>query len=695
MRGCTAGAIGGFLAWLVTEALLGGALDVGARGIHLYVLDAAYGVLIGVLIGACLGIAEGITMRMPLRFATNMLVGAWLGALGGAIGVPMAELLYRLLRGAGMVSIIARPVGWGVLGAVLGSAQGVARQSLRGAVHALIGGAIGGIIGGVAFDALHALLATSASSAFPRGIALLITGALIGIFALLFERFLARGMLKIVSGKLEGREFVLDKPQLIIGRDERCDIPIYYDREVAPQHAILEWTGNGYKLTPVGQNAILHKGRRVNEMQLAHNDIITVGNTKLIFRTATAVDSTPLAAPDVLQCPNCKQTNRPTAKFCRQCGRKLPRHAPSLGLAFRWLANAGLALAILAVLFGAVQFLSTHAFARVQPAQRFYGAGVVARLAVTPKGYDDIGAVLKKLGRGYEFQKISFDTLYNLDALRRFDVVFINCSRECLRADERLLRKTLREYVANGGTIYASDWAAGMIKVAFDEYVQFAEDRGDRQTLTAHVRDEALAEIIGETISLQFNADQWIPIEYVAPSVKVYLTGDYRSMSGRTYRDRPLLISFRHGKGFVIYTCFHNEPQLSEAEKKLLRFLVVRPVTFELSARADTLLAAKRSAPMREIVGTISAGHTSPPYVFTLREPNAITIALYWRGGDGDFELRIASQDGTWKRSKRGRESPLTLDLPNMRAGSYSIRVTAHRVPYPNTPYVLRIGVKR
>jgi predicted component of type VI protein secretion system len=109
-------------------------------------------------------------------------------------------------------------------------------------------------------------------------------GTLIGSASVRVERFLAGATLKVASGKLEGKEFILDKPRLTIGRDERCDIPIYYDRQIEPRHATLEWTGAGYRIAPIGSATVIVNGQTVPVKELSHNDVVQVGNTRLIYR---------------------------------------------------------------------------------------------------------------------------------------------------------------------------------------------------------------------------------------------------------------------------------------------------------------------------------------------------------------------------------------------------------------------------
>lgn len=684
-----AGALGAFAAWLIAEPILGMALE-SAHGIRTYIISATYGTIVGMLIGASIGIAEGLMHRTLRHIAMNATLGIWLGAIGGCIGMLIAESLYSALTMV-KLGMGARALGWACFGAFVGSAQGVARQSLKGTINSLIGGAIGGMLGGLSFEVMSALLlGYSATSSLQRGIGFIIIGMLVGIFSALFEQLLAHATLKVISGRMEGREFVLDKPRLVLGRDERCDIPIYYDRDIAPKHALLEWDGNTYRVASISNASLLHCNKPVKVAQLSHNDIITVGNTRLIYRMGRII-TVPLASN---VCQRCGTANRHRAKFCNKCGTALPPPTVALTQTVIQVASSiAMVLITLSVLIGATHFLSLHIPITTTQGQ-LRSAIMKAQLAVTPRGYDDIGQVLRELGEGYEFEQISLDSLKDVSYLQRFQVVFINCSWRCLTQNVLKAASSIRRYVENGGTLYASDWAGELVQRAFPEYVRIANDRGEAQTVNATVIDDALASIVGRSLSLRFNAPGWFPIESVAGNVTVYMIGSYRDMSGLIHEGRPLLISFRHGNGFVVFTCFHNEPQLSDVEKKLLQFLVVRPITFELSEKANSLLVAKRGTAVREFIGTISSGRISPPYSITLKEKASLLIVLTWSGGDGEFEIHVRAVDGKTLQSVRGQNPPITIETEELPPHTYIVRLTALQTPFENTPYVLRIGMR-
>jgi hypothetical protein len=86
-------------------------------------------------------------------------------------------------------------------------------------------------------------------------------------------------MLLMVEGPSPGKRVFLEKPTLLIGRDETCDLVIA-DRQVSRQHARIVLKGDGYILTDMGsKNGTFVNGREVgapytlqdgDEIQLAY-----------------------------------------------------------------------------------------------------------------------------------------------------------------------------------------------------------------------------------------------------------------------------------------------------------------------------------------------------------------------------------------------------------------------------------------
>jgi hypothetical protein len=98
--------------------------------------------------------------------------------------------------------------------------------------------------------------------------------------------------------------------------------------------------------------------------------------------------------------------------------------------------------------------------------------------------------LLAKLGKGYQYEKVTMDDLLRPDALDKFDIFFLTCGGwpgkwalnvggntlrpgvSYARVDEEKMRKsgdTIRRFVERGGTLYASDMRIQVVEAAFPE----------------------------------------------------------------------------------------------------------------------------------------------------------------------------------------------------------------------------------
>jgi hypothetical protein len=287
LRGIVAGGLGGFVGWLPIEALVAPMLRGVTSMSQLYPIDALFGALAGLAIGLALGAAGGvISYGLTRRAWITAGISAVAGLVGGAIGLMVGEYVYQPLK---FLCFVGRSLGWAAFGAVLGSAEGITRRSWVGLRNAALGGLIGGALGGIAFDLVGVVAMLFGSDAASRMVALTILGACIGLFIVVMERALAEGLLKVVSGRQEGREFYLDKPLLTVGRDEHCDVPLFGDPSVLPRHAIIRQEGGAYVLQAEQGASVSVNRQPVTRQALAHENEVMVGNTRLIYRSRKAV----------------------------------------------------------------------------------------------------------------------------------------------------------------------------------------------------------------------------------------------------------------------------------------------------------------------------------------------------------------------------------------------------------------------
>lgn len=245
-----------------------------------YLRDALAGVVIGGTIGFFLNAAGPFRDGAWLKLARAATWGALAGAIGGAAGLVLGEFVIGLFQGG----LIGRSVSWAVLGLGIGVSQGLADRSRARLIYGMIGGTLGGAIGGYLFEALRLGLGNRYDLSQALGIVIL--GAGLGIFLALVEQLLRRAWVQVVSGRQEGRSYLLTRPRSALGLDERAEVGLFGDPLIARQHAAIENTKTGFIL-----HNLSHTGRtRVNGINLnrpqvlADGDRIELGQTSLIFR---------------------------------------------------------------------------------------------------------------------------------------------------------------------------------------------------------------------------------------------------------------------------------------------------------------------------------------------------------------------------------------------------------------------------
>ncbi|MBP7963054.1 MAG: hypothetical protein KA003_13815 [Caldilineaceae bacterium] len=301
------------------------------------------------------------------------------------------------------------------------------------------------------------------------------------------------------------------------------------------------------------------------------------------------------------------------------------------------------------------------------------------KIAVTPSGYDDIGAVLQQMD--YKFVNISDEQLQNRKLLSKYNVVFLNCSGAC-SSYAQTSASGLREYVQNGGSLYASDFAADYIEAAFPKHINFKGKTGNAGNVQAKVVDVGLREVLGNQLPLNFDMGSWVQIESVSKTheVDVYLT----------VNDKPILAVFNYGDGQVIYTSFHNHAQVSKQEQTLLRFLVLKPLLARAKSAITSLVASKEAGAV-EMIGFLTAGESSIKYEFVSRKAGDLIFILNWEGKT-KMVLSVFSPDGSPYQSVEADKPPLQIISPSAATGCWLYQVKALSSADKNVPYVVLVG---
>jgi hypothetical protein len=258
------------------------------------------------------GMAQGVTLGVLLAFGLGMVDAFWnlssrnpVWILLRGIVVAIIGFLFSLLGaivGQGCVSITGfDPLivfGWIIVGLLIGAAVGVydvvARVlsggglggAFRKIINGVIGGGVGGLLGGILYLLLGFLLHlvfTDPLSSSAWGMVVL--GACIGLFIGLAQVILKEAWLKVEAGFRPGRELIIAKELLTIGRAESCDIGLFGDNGIEKVHAKITQKAGRYLLEDTGTPG----GTYVNDeeisgpTQLRDGDLIRVGKSVIRF----------------------------------------------------------------------------------------------------------------------------------------------------------------------------------------------------------------------------------------------------------------------------------------------------------------------------------------------------------------------------------------------------------------------------
>ena len=248
-------------------------------------LNNLWYVLIGLLIGVGLAMAEPMVGHNGKSAAFRSLIGAVLGALGGFICSLFVDDIYRFFGGGQEASsfmrqMFARGVGWSILGGGLAIAPGIAMYSGKKFTLGLAGGAIGGLLGGILFDPICQL---SGSDIPARFVNILGLGVGAAVATALLEEAAKQGWLKVATGVITGKQFILYRNPTVIGSSPKAEIYLFKDPTVMPRHAAINGVGGEFLLTALNNSTVFLNGKPVRQQRLQTGDQIRVGNTIFLF----------------------------------------------------------------------------------------------------------------------------------------------------------------------------------------------------------------------------------------------------------------------------------------------------------------------------------------------------------------------------------------------------------------------------
>lgn len=285
-------------------ALIGGLCSYAGWALGLSItaegfLRAAFkGLFAGTLIGAGLSLLDSIWNGRGLLFTfCHTLIAAILAGMGGFLGGIIGEFLFNIHSSL----IIA---GWLFTGLLIGMAisafellisfsNSQARIfAISKSLKCMAGGAMGGLLGGGIFYSVLLLWVTRFGPGIfwtPAAIGFSVLGICIGLFIGLAQVLIKEAWVRIENGRWQGKELILAKSVSVIGRKEGCEIALFGDRNLAPEHACIRKHENGFYLADLNSpdGTYLNKKRMKEETLLQSDDIIQAGATRLKFLEKT------------------------------------------------------------------------------------------------------------------------------------------------------------------------------------------------------------------------------------------------------------------------------------------------------------------------------------------------------------------------------------------------------------------------
>ena len=237
-----------------------------------------------------------MAIALPETYFSNQIFSAILRAGGWTVNQPGSEFYL----------VMARIVGWSLMGLLLGAGVGIASLAAQNILKGAIGGISGGFVGGLLFDLIGALSQTGFLS---RLIGFSVIGLAIGFFIGLVQELTKAAWVTVEAGRLKGRQFRLEGAAISIGRAEENPIGLFGDAAVQARHAVIEHRDANYVLRNLAvQAGTFVNGNRVETVALNEGDRIRIGGYELGFHTrveprreggVVATTAAPIARPPI------------------------------------------------------------------------------------------------------------------------------------------------------------------------------------------------------------------------------------------------------------------------------------------------------------------------------------------------------------------------------------------------------------
>ncbi len=292
-----AGVVAAILGWPLADLVLS-SMDSASPTSDTAVWVGLFGLVFGAVFCSWDDLVTGVTGRLGSKLAIGAAVGAIVGAISGAL----AQTIYSAIWESAIQNVTteaeylaayqspelyaARAIAFAVFGIGMGLAAGITARSQKKAINGVIGGAIGGALGGLILNYIFVndLIGTEGLA---RLVSLLALGAGIGLATGLVEVARRQAWLKIASGGMAGKEFIVYHEVTEIGSSPKCQITLIKDPAIAPQHCRLIDQNNARTLESLAGNQTLVNGSPISSQRLKTGDQIQIGATVVAYSEKT------------------------------------------------------------------------------------------------------------------------------------------------------------------------------------------------------------------------------------------------------------------------------------------------------------------------------------------------------------------------------------------------------------------------
>jgi hypothetical protein len=258
----------------------------------------------GMFLGMCIALALGLvdalwiySLRSFWRVIPRVLVCVAIGTIGGLVGGSAGQFLFESFTNV----VVFQIFGWVLTGLMVSVSIGsydwlrcwVREEALAfptsKVIRGVLGGTVGGLIGGVLDwnlgNAWTGLFPTKHNLWSPSLTGFITLGLCIGLLVAVAQVILKDAWLKVEAGFRKGRELLVNKPVLTMGRAEACDLGFFGDSLIEKLHAHI-YQQDGHYL--IADNASAH-GTFVNDQRIGEptllrsGDLIRMGNAYVRF----------------------------------------------------------------------------------------------------------------------------------------------------------------------------------------------------------------------------------------------------------------------------------------------------------------------------------------------------------------------------------------------------------------------------